>query len=306
MLQLVKNKLTGFYETIQKDSLKSPVIDTSGYEAYTNAKKTELATGAGATENLGQQTENLLQRDTGGQLTYDAATQSFKRTGEQTKKLDFGKLPTTTDTSAIPESKQQDPFAVAQRIAAATPIRQEMGELPDFKSMYEATQPSMKQQLFGAALDAGKDFAVRYATQKVLGKTFSGQLASSGVGMGTTGFNAAALANPYTLAAAALFTKPGQRAAKKVVKTAKKVISKATGAIRKVFSKFSDIRLKTNIEFIGKSPSNINIYQFSYIGSPIKYVGVMAHEVPWASEKHESGYLMVDYNKVDVEFRRLN
>ena len=306
MLQLVKNKLTGFYETIQKDSLKSPVIDTSGYEAYTNAKKTELATGAGATENLGQQTENLLQRDTGGQLTYDAATQSFKRTGEQTKKLNFGQLPSTTDTSAIPESKQSDPFAVAQRIAAATPIRQEMGELPDFKSMYEATQPSMKQQLFGAALDAGKDFAVRYATQKVLGKTFSGQLASSGVGMGTTGFNAAALANPYTLAAAALFTKPGQRGAIKVVKTAKKVISKATGAIRKVFSKFSDIRLKTNIEFIGKSPSNINIYQFSYIGSPIKYVGVMAHEVPWASEKHESGYLMVDYNKVDVEFRRLN
>ena len=40
MLQLVKNKLTGFYETIQKDTLKSPVIDTSVYEAYTNAKKT--------------------------------------------------------------------------------------------------------------------------------------------------------------------------------------------------------------------------------------------------------------------------
>ena len=29
----------------------------------------------------------------------------------------------------------------------------------------------------------------------------------------------------------------------------------------------------------------------------------MAHEVPWASVKHDSGYLMVDYNKVDVDFQ---
>tara|TARA_R100001443_G_scaffold116371_1_gene136595 strand:- start:447 stop:1358 length:912 start_codon:yes stop_codon:yes gene_type:complete len=303
MLQLVKDKITGLYQTQQVSQTQNPVIDTSGYEAYTNAKKTTLATGTGATTDLGQQTESILQRDTGGQLTYDPASQSFKRTGEETKKLNFGQLPTTTDTSATPDSKQSDPIAVAQRIAQMTPMQQSMGELPDFASMYEATQPSMKDQLFGAALDAGKDFAVRYATQKVLGKTFAGQLASSQVGMGATGLNMAALANPYTLAAAALFTKPGQKIAKKAVKIVKKFTSKATRAIGKIFS---DIRLKTNIEFIGKSPSNINIYQFSYIGSPIKYVGVMAHEVPWASEKHESGYLMVDYNKVDVEFRRLN
>ena len=205
------------------------------------------------------------------------------------------------DTTTEQEGKQTDPFAVAQRIAAATPIRQEMGDLPDFQSMIEATQPSMKEQLFGAALDAGKDFAVRYATQKVLGKTFAGQLASANVGMTT--MNPAMLANPYTLAAAALFTKPGQKVAKKIIKPIKKAASKAKSFVKKLFS---DIRLKTNIEFIGKSPSNINIYSFSYIGNPTKYVGVMAHEVPWASEKHSNGYLMVDYNKLDVEFKRLN
>ena len=306
MLKLVQDAITGLYSPVNQENKIEPSIDGSAFEAYVGDQKTTLATGAGSTTDLGQQTESILQRDTGGQLTYDPTSQSFKRTGEETKKLNFGQLPSTADTSATPQSKQSDPFAVAQRIVQMTPMQQPMGELPDFASMYEATQPSMKQQLFGAALDAGKDFAVRYATQKVLGKTFAGQLASSGVGMGTTGLNAAALANPYTLAAAALFTKPGQKVVKGVVKTAKKVVSKATSAIRKVFSKFSDIRLKTNIEFIGKSPSNINIYQFSYIGSPIKYIGVMAHEVPWASEKHESGYLMVDYNKVDVEFRRLN
>ena len=66
---------------------------------------------------------------------------------------------------------------------------------------------------------------------------------------------------------------------------------------------FSDIRLKENVELIGKSPSNINIYKFNYKNSPTTYQGVMAHEVPWANVKHNNGYMMVDYNRVDVEFK---
>jgi len=66
---------------------------------------------------------------------------------------------------------------------------------------------------------------------------------------------------------------------------------------------FSDIRLKDNIQLVGKSPSNINIYNFTYLKDSKVYQGVMAHEVPWASVKHDSGYLMVDYNKVDVDFK---
>ncbi len=68
---------------------------------------------------------------------------------------------------------------------------------------------------------------------------------------------------------------------------------------------FSDIRLKDNIELVGKSPSNINIYNFTYLNNPKVYQGVMAHEVPWASVKYKNGYLMVDYNKVDVEFKKI-
>ena len=67
---------------------------------------------------------------------------------------------------------------------------------------------------------------------------------------------------------------------------------------------FSDIRLKDNIELVGKSPSDINIYNFTYLNDPKVYQGVMAQEVPWASVEHNSGYLMVDYSKVDVEFKR--
>ena len=69
---------------------------------------------------------------------------------------------------------------------------------------------------------------------------------------------------------------------------------------------FSDIRLKENIELIGKSPSNINIYKFNYKDNPTTYQGAMAHEVPWASVKHSNGYMMVDYNLIDIEFKKYN
>jgi hypothetical protein len=67
---------------------------------------------------------------------------------------------------------------------------------------------------------------------------------------------------------------------------------------------FSDIRLKENVELIGKSPSNINIYKFNYKDNPTTYQGAMAHEVPWASVKHSNGYMMIDYNEIDVEFKK--
>ena len=293
MLQLVLDKNGNYvYQDVAQKTV--PSIDTSAFEAYESKQKTTLA---GDTD-IGAQTQQLI-RETPGQYT----TTFNEETGQfETKQKDT--TPVTVDVKPIEQTTvepQETALQKVSRISAASkpaPI--------DFKQVAKDTaemfRPTIKDQLFTAALDVGKDVAIRYATQKVLGKTFAGQLASSTMGT-TTGINAAALANPYTLAAAALFTKPGQKVVKAVVKPIKKVAKKAISAISKIFS---DIRLKTNIEFIGKSPSNINIYEFNYIGSPIKYVGVMAHEVPWATEKHESGYLMVDYDKVDVEFRRLN
>ena len=68
----------------------------------------------------------------------------------------------------------------------------------------------------------------------------------------------------------------------------------------------SDIRLKEDIELLGKSPSGINIYSFKYIGEEEKYQGVMAQEVLWASTPDEKGYYSVDYSKLDVDFIKLN
>ena len=68
----------------------------------------------------------------------------------------------------------------------------------------------------------------------------------------------------------------------------------------------SDRRLKQNIVPAGQSPSGINIYQFNYLwDSHNTYQGVMAQEVPYASVMSDAGYYLVDYSKVDVEFRSI-
>ena len=67
----------------------------------------------------------------------------------------------------------------------------------------------------------------------------------------------------------------------------------------------SDKRLKHNYHVIGKSPSGINIYEFSYLGSDTRYHGVMAQEVPQAAMVMDHGFLAVDYSKIDVQFKQL-
>jgi hypothetical protein len=77
-------------------------------------------------------------------------------------------------------------------------------------------------------------------------------------------------------------------------------------AVSSFFKGFSDARLKEDVQLVGKSPSGINIYSFKYKHTDGTYEGVMAQEVPWAREMTDTGFYMVDYSKVDVEFRRLN
>ena len=80
------------------------------------------------------------------------------------------------------------------------------------------------------------------------------------------------------------------------------------GAVKSFFSgfKWSDQRLKEDIKLVGKSPLGINIYSFKYKHTDGTYEGVMAQEVPWARTMTHTGFYAVDYNKTDVEFRRLD
>jgi hypothetical protein len=80
------------------------------------------------------------------------------------------------------------------------------------------------------------------------------------------------------------------------------IFGQVTGALTAINS---DIRLKDDIKLVGKSPSGIKIYNFKYKGDDKKYQGVMAHQVPHASIVNDEGYLMVDYNKLDVEFKEI-
>jgi hypothetical protein len=78
------------------------------------------------------------------------------------------------------------------------------------------------------------------------------------------------------------------------------------GAGLSAYQMMSDIRLKEDIKLVSKSPSGINIYNFKYKGDGKTYQGVMAHQVPHASIVNDEGYLMVDYNKLDVEFKEIH
>lgn len=75
-----------------------------------------------------------------------------------------------------------------------------------------------------------------------------------------------------------------------------------------LFSAFSDIRMKENIVKIGELTSGLNIYKWDWkdsvkhlVGKQIN-IGVIAQEVekiiPKAIERHESGYLTVNYEMV--------
>ena len=72
---------------------------------------------------------------------------------------------------------------------------------------------------------------------------------------------------------------------------------------------FSDRRLKKNIKQVGESPSGLKIYTFKYVDELCDnntYEGVMSDEIPASAViKHDSGFDMVDYSQLDVEFKKI-
>jgi hypothetical protein len=68
---------------------------------------------------------------------------------------------------------------------------------------------------------------------------------------------------------------------------------------------WSDRRLKTRVRRIGTSPSGLPVYAFTYLWGGPEMVGVMAQDLlilrPDAIITSDSGYLMVDYDRIDVK-----
>ena len=85
-------------------------------------------------------------------------------------------------------------------------------------------------------------------------------------------------------------------------------IGSVTGTL--AMAAVSDRKLKKNINLVGKSPSGLNIYNFEYInlkhGEGV-FQGVMSDEIPLdAIVSSSDGYDMVDYSKIDVDFKIIN
>ena len=78
------------------------------------------------------------------------------------------------------------------------------------------------------------------------------------------------------------------------------------GSVASIYAASSK-KLKDNIVKIGKSISGYNIYKFNYKGNSKKYIGVIAEEIqqlkPEAVRMLPNGYLGVNYNLLDVEFK---
>lgn len=68
------------------------------------------------------------------------------------------------------------------------------------------------------------------------------------------------------------------------------------GSIAGGFMGFCDRRLKDGIKKIGEI-NGINVYSWTYLWGE-EAIGVMADEVPWATVKHPSGLVMVDYRRI--------
>jgi hypothetical protein len=68
--------------------------------------------------------------------------------------------------------------------------------------------------------------------------------------------------------------------------------------------------LKKKVRRIGTSPSGLPVYAFTYIWGGPEMVGVMAQDLllvrPDAVIVAGSGYLMVDYDKIDVNMMTLH
>jgi len=66
----------------------------------------------------------------------------------------------------------------------------------------------------------------------------------------------------------------------------------------------SDPKLKTNVVRIGETPEGIPTYEYEYLWSKDKHIGVMADEVaeikPEALGPTVAGYMSVDYSKLEV------
>ena len=219
MLQLVldQNGNYVYQDVAQKKTLP---IDTTSFEAYEQKQKTTLA---GETD-IGSQTQQLMREAPGEYVTtFNQETGQF-----ETKQKDQT-TPVTVDVKPIDQTEVAPQETALQKVSRITESTRP--EPIDIRGIAQDTmqmfKPTFKEKAIDTALQVGSDIAVNYVTKKLLGQTFAGSLASGSIGTSPImGVNPALAVGGALLASGA-----GKKIVKGVVKTGKKIISKASDAL---------------------------------------------------------------------------
>jgi len=186
-------------------------------------------------------------------------------------------------------------------IAALAQSLAQQGQLAAQKSAAGIGQQEAANQAKAATAAANIDLQERRGAADVANKIAAGEAASQSRDLQKT---------QQLFQNAASEQQAAQAAADQANATKNKAIGDAiSGGIGVIGSLVgSDRRLKKNIKLIGKSPSGLNIYIFEYInklfGEGI-YQGVMSDEIPTNAVINNGKYDMVDYSKLDVEFKQI-
>ena len=259
MLQLVldQNGNYVYQDVAQKKTLP---VDTTSFEAYEQKQKTTLA---GETD-IGSQTQQLMREAPGEYVTtFNQETGQF-----ETKQKDK-KTPVTVDVGTIDQTEVAPQESALQKVSRITEsTRPEpidiQGIAQDTMQMFK---PTFKEKAIDTALQVGSDIAVNYVTKKLLGDTFAGSLASSGIGPSPVmGVNPALAVGGALLASGA-----GKKIVKGVVKTGKKIIDKASDKLGTVICtelykqnlmSREDHRLSWNFTINNFSETHINGYWY--------------------------------------------
>ena len=192
-----------------------------------------------------------------------------------------------------------------------------------FKKNEEFTKKLLTNSTYGKLLAAGKVTGKSVARMGVLEDAMQGEFFANnlrkltdardalGVGMIMSRMKAIS-AQDDTFAGVAFAPSPDimvpEGARRSVAAAAMGDALAVIGTVAGVFAA-SDSRLKKDVRKIGTSIDGYNIYKFKYIDEENDYIGVMAEEVykkkPEAVGRMDNGYLGVDYNQIDVEFREV-
>ena len=252
----------GSYDYVEVDTAKKTVApDLTEFEAYEGAKKggEDLVSEPSITE----QTEKI-QREIPSQVEFDAKTGTFITKKAKTIDLEYKKpeiTPESTEETALQKVMNIQPMAGTgdAGLEKAYASMERLQKLAEQKTRAETLLSYAQTAKAGVDIyniATGKDLSIMKLPIKFKG--------SSLTSMGQ-------YVNPYTIAGAALMTKPGRKVAKKVVKTAKKVVKKITevfGTVictelyrQKLMSK-EDCRLSWNFTINNFSSTHINGYWY--------------------------------------------